>query len=907
MPSGPLNISTVKDGITVSSTSLEPGKSINTLPSALRNSPQVKAAATTIGSTPINTAGPLIAKGRPSVPKPLPQAQGVNPTPNLSAVPGENIQQYESRIQGLGVSSPTPGGNKMVQAPPVVTSKNARTQVGKIRETLDAVNAAKAGGSAPIENSLSEQLAASGQPSDFTSRAQLASSLGITGYAGTKDQDARIQQLMATRAANTSTDQNTVPEGAEVYYTSEIGADGKAAYSYFDSDGTQLPGNPMGEEFNDAPGQTGAIPLDGQKTTSKLDAMSADLFNLSDEYQAELHSVNNETDQAYSTFQTNIAEIRNGQVPLTPTQNARLKATEATLEQAKKAQQLANSTYVKGLQTFQARTGNAKAATQTALGDLAGAIAFGQQQIAELDTKGALALADMEQGFTDDNIQQVRDSYKDYTAHMDGKKQVLEAMYNASFKTLSDLRTFTQTQQEANRDEEFRRDQLSFQQQQFDYSKTQDAIENKKPVPIGQDAFGGTIYGTYDAASDSFVPVAGSDSGDTGNVSPALMQAGQVIASQLPAAQAKALQRALQSGDDEQASSLILANAFNTLTAPEAAAARGRVASVDALTDIQGLLDQYKKAGGDTGLLAGNAEQLAQRVGKTGNPELAQIGQQIQVALIAYRNAVSGAAFTEPERKQYEALFPSTGNSPELNAAKIKGLTDAFNRNNRSVLGLAMGGEGVYDSVIDARTKSREDAAGARTGEVIGDSTENNPVSSIVNSDLDNGKKVTQLLDMGDEDVKAAVLAAQSAGGDFDDVFAAAEKAQKKNNTGVGGISTVDIPQSSHLAYVNNNPINLKYAGQKGAVKGEKGFAKFGSAAAGAAAGLAQIALDSGRGLSLAKFILKFAPPTENDTKKYISQVSDWLGISPTTPLAKIDHKELLKALAKKESSSTIA
>lgn len=120
------------------------------------------------------------------------------------------------------------------------------------------------------------------------------------------------------------------------------------------------------------------------------------------------------------------------------------------------------------------------------------------------------------------------------------------------------------------------------------------------------------------------------------------------------------------------------------------------------------------------------------------------------------------------------------------------------------------------------------------------------------------------------------------------------------------GNTKVSIPQSSRLSYANNNPANLRFAGQEGAVEGQGGFAKFSSPQAGVAALNNQIALDSSRGHSLASFIKKYAPPTENNTNQYLAQVVAYLGVSPTTPLAKIDKNALAQAILLKESGTRI-
>lgn len=121
------------------------------------------------------------------------------------------------------------------------------------------------------------------------------------------------------------------------------------------------------------------------------------------------------------------------------------------------------------------------------------------------------------------------------------------------------------------------------------------------------------------------------------------------------------------------------------------------------------------------------------------------------------------------------------------------------------------------------------------------------------------------------------------------------------------GNTSVSIPKQSRLAFVNNNPANLRFAGQTGASKGEGGFARFETPEAGLKALQNQIKLDASRGLTLAQFINKFAPPSENDTQTYIRQVQQMTGANPNQKVSEIDLNLLTKAIAKKESSTNIA
>jgi len=63
--------------------------------------------------------------------------------------------------------------------------------------------------------------------------------------------------------------------------------------------------------------------------------------------------------------------------------------------------------------------------------------------------------------------------------------------------------------------------------------------------------------------------------------------------------------------------------------------------------------------------------------------------------------------------------------------------------------------------------------------------------------------------------------------------------------------------KSDTLATRNNNPHNLKFVGQKGAVKGPKGFAVFKDLKDGRSAGIRQIQIDSKRNLTLGEAVNK--------------------------------------------------
>lgn len=89
------------------------------------------------------------------------------------------------------------------------------------------------------------------------------------------------------------------------------------------------------------------------------------------------------------------------------------------------------------------------------------------------------------------------------------------------------------------------------------------------------------------------------------------------------------------------------------------------------------------------------------------------------------------------------------------------------------------------------------------------------------------------------------------------------------------------------LSEVNMNPGDLRWAGQKGAIEGIGGFAKFSSEEAGLRAMAVQLKLYQDRDKldTLRKVISKYAPSTENNTDDYLKYVSQKTGIKESDKL----------------------
>ncbi|HET7632725.1 MAG TPA: RHS repeat-associated core domain-containing protein, partial [Gemmatimonadaceae bacterium] len=103
--------------------------------------------------------------------------------------------------------------------------------------------------------------------------------------------------------------------------------------------------------------------------------------------------------------------------------------------------------------------------------------------------------------------------------------------------------------------------------------------------------------------------------------------------------------------------------------------------------------------------------------------------------------------------------------------------------------------------------------------------------------------------------------------------------------------STEEVRSGGTPAWRNNNPGNLRSSSlQAGVVRG---FAVFNNRATGNEAMWEQVDRDAARGLTLGEFINKYAPNSENNTRRYIDVVSRASGVAIGTKLSDLTEVSL--------------
>ena len=132
----------------------------------------------------------------------------------------------------------------------------------------------------------------------------------------------------------------------------------------------------------------------------------------------------------------------------------------------------------------------------------------------------------------------------------------------------------------------------------------------------------------------------------------------------------------------------------------------GRQATIRALADAKKLLTDMKAAGVPTDILSGTFENVARKLGKTTNPQYIRLAQSLQDALINYRRAATGAAFSDAEGKAYASMFPAYTNDLPVNVALLDGLTEAMASRDNAYWEYKLGPEGA--ALVGAKASQKK-------------------------------------------------------------------------------------------------------------------------------------------------------------------------------------------------------
>lgn len=160
-----------------------------------------------------------------------------------------------------------------------------------------------------------------------------------------------------------------------------------------------------------------------------------------------------------------------------------------------------------------------------------------------------------------------------------------------------------------------------------------------------------------------------------------------------------AIKQAVASGNYTDAKTIIKNTVRGFLPADQQNKSIGRELTLGLVANISDKLKEYEKLKGDTGVFVGNEQKAWEKIGKVGNPKLAEIAKEIQLAIQGYRQSMTGMAFSEKEGAEYKSIFPNETDTGALNTAKIKAIQNTFKSQEESLFKYYIGEDG-YNKVI---------------------------------------------------------------------------------------------------------------------------------------------------------------------------------------------------------------
>lgn len=186
------------------------------------------------------------------------------------------------------------------------------------------------------------------------------------------------------------------------------------------------------------------------------------------------------------------------------------------------------------------------------------------------------------------------------------------------------------------------------------------------------------------------------------------------------------LQQLVSAGDIPNAKEQLMSYVRNSLSGPQSDVVLAYDQGLENLKIIEQSLAAYEKAGGKTDIFRGLMTKAQNKLGiadvnavtKQAGTSLSKIANDIALAIIAYRRAVSGAAFTESEGRQYADVFPSIANTKQLNTAKIASLRQSFGTN-RETFYKAKIGASKYDKIFGDTDQYKQFRSQLKTGEIL--------------------------------------------------------------------------------------------------------------------------------------------------------------------------------------------
>ena len=158
------------------------------------------------------------------------------------------------------------------------------------------------------------------------------------------------------------------------------------------------------------------------------------------EFTKSVQAISDATEKAYTEYQNNLNNLRNGTFPLTSAEQGQIDATNAKIDQLKQSQLLANKNYENAITLSGISSGRNRYAPEVQAGNLAGAINAGIQKISDIEAQRSAELATLQKAIDDKNYAMIKDSYDAFEKLASDKSKAITDIYNATIAHEKDVK-----------------------------------------------------------------------------------------------------------------------------------------------------------------------------------------------------------------------------------------------------------------------------------------------------------------------------------------------------------------------------------------------------------------------------------------------------------------------------------
>lgn len=424
--------------------------------------------------------------------------------------------------------------------------------------------------------------------------------------------------------------------------------------------------------------------IDGTNQISNQEAPKSDV----EKYNAKLEAGLEEQSTAYSDFKNALNKITNGAIKYNPDELAQLKSIQNSMDAAHNEQLRMNRAGERLANVRRGRGEGDEAQLQYTMQQ-------GIQKLKNLDVEAAGRLAETKNAIKEKRLKDIYDSYNALQDSLKQRQATIQQLQNNAME-------IEKFQYQKNQDE--RDYQMKKEKNDLELQKLRNEIKTSGTATLGNSPLANNIKTAM--AGIRFPSVAD-----------------RKVATD-------AIASLLAEGDIQGAQSQLKQYAYNSANTTEQQVLSGKDDAMQSLKTIREKLAEFKAAGGNTGIFTGLKQKTLEKGGFYSGVA-SDIANDIALAIIDYRKAISGAAFTESEQKQYESVFPSIGKVPELNEAKINSLLGKFDRDINNFYSRRIPKYKELQETLDGFANQDEDTNSYLDSALGGDDAINNYLNSL--------------------------------------------------------------------------------------------------------------------------------------------------------------------------------